>query len=448
MSAPVLGSATARIVGRRRCSKRLAFYDLRELVDVDPELRGVLEEYARLDAETLSKNAAAKPTTVELVAKAHTEGFQDEASLAAAQKDTLKLGNVVRVRGTWSVSENAQGTKYVALACESIEVIEVWTDKNPGKHFQKLKDVGIELRKETTGKQSQDPLLPCKYWINQGYCHKGSVCKYAHVGDRSAEAKKWIDERRQRRRTMQMEEMKTTSDHGNVNSHDMTVGPSKTKSHRASIFADWLVETFGVEILKKGTGVLDVAGGRGDVSWELHAARGIKCTLVEPRQRKLNKAQHKWIKKKLKSTNASAGDADGARVDPSSHPSQAEESLPDEFLCPQVRAEFCSENFDQFKDCSVIVGMHPDQATDPIAEFAVKYNKSFAIVPCCVFPTLFPDRRVLEREDENNSSEKKTKETPVTNISQLITYLATKTNGHVSCLDFEGANRVVWGKGS
>jgi hypothetical protein len=34
------------------------------------------------------------------------------------------------------------------------------------------------------------------------------------------------------------------------------------------------------------------------VSFELHNVRGVPCTLVEPRPRKLNRMQHKWLKKR------------------------------------------------------------------------------------------------------------------------------------------------------
>jgi hypothetical protein len=36
------------------------------------------------------------------------------------------------------------------------------------------------------------------------------------------------------------------------------------------------------------------------------------------------------------------------------------------------------------EDCSIVVGLHPDQATEPIVDFALENNKSFAVVPCCV----------------------------------------------------------------
>ena len=41
---------------------------------------------------------------------------------------------------------------------------------------------------------------------------------------------------------------------------------------------------------------------------------------------------------------------------------------------------------------SVIVGLHADASTEAIVDVALKYNKSFAVVPCCVFPNLFKDR--------------------------------------------------------
>jgi hypothetical protein len=34
--------------------------------------------------------------------------------------------------------------------------------------------------------------------------------------------------------------------------------------------------------------------------------------------------------------------------------------------------------------CSVVVGMHPDQATEPLVDFALRAKLPFAVVPCCV----------------------------------------------------------------
>jgi len=40
-----------------------------------------------------------------------------------------------------------------------------------------------------------------------------------------------------------------------------------------------------------------------------------------------------------------------------------------------------------------LVGMHPDEATDMIIDIGLRYNKPFAMVPCCVFSQKFPNRR-------------------------------------------------------
>lgn len=40
-------------------------------------------------------------------------------------------------------------------------------------------------------------------------------------------------------------------------------GDKLPKSARAQAFADWLVDTYSLEFLRSGCGVLDVAGGKG-----------------------------------------------------------------------------------------------------------------------------------------------------------------------------------------
>ena len=68
-------------------------------------------------------------------------------------------------------------------------------------------------------------------------------------------------------------------------------GDKREKSRRAAMFVAWLVDTFGEARLRGGTGVLDIAGGRGDVSFELANVCDppFPCLLVEPRPRKLSK---------------------------------------------------------------------------------------------------------------------------------------------------------------
>ena len=46
------------------------------------------------------------------------------------------------------------------------------------------------------------------------------------------------------------------------------------------------------------------------------------------------------------------------------------------------------------RHCSVLIAMHPDQATEYVVSCALALGKPWAIVPCCVFARSFPDRRL------------------------------------------------------
>jgi hypothetical protein len=130
-------------------------------------------------------------------------------------------------------------------------------------------------------------------------------------------------------------------------------------------------------------------------------------------------------------------------------------------LCEHVRETFTPATWSAFADCSAVVGMHPDQATEAIADFAIAHRKPFAIVPCCVFPQLHPERvdpgeeegsRERERERGGRSEEARGTRrntnavpgAPVTERRQLVRWLARKTGGKVAFLDFQGANQVVY----
>ena len=69
---------------------------------------------------------------------------------------------------------------------------------------------------------------------------------------------------------------------------------------------------------------------------------------------------------------------------------------------------FCINNFGSHEDCvsrerkdakiELIIGMHPDQATESIVNMAIKYQKPFAVVPCCVFSQENPHRRLKDKK--------------------------------------------------
>ena len=61
-------------------------------------------------------------------------------------------------------------------------------------------------------------------------------------------------------------------------------------------FVSFLVETYGLEFLRSGSGVLDVAGGAGGVAFELAFRRGIPCVVVDPRPMRLNQKQRRALR--------------------------------------------------------------------------------------------------------------------------------------------------------
>ena len=68
---------------------------------------------------------------------------------------------------------------------------------------------------------------------------------------------------------------------------------------------------------------------------------------------------------------------------------------------------------DTILKAKLIVGFHPDQATDYIIELARVLGVPYCLVPCCVFPSDFPNRRLADGN-------------PVRTYSQLLSYLKAK----------------------
>eukprot|EP00041_Stephanoeca_diplocostata_P007504 m.106576 g.106576 ORF g.106576 m.106576 type:complete len:542 (+) comp16909_c0_seq1:197-1822(+) len=82
--------------------------------------------------------------------------------------------------------------------------------------------------------------------------------------------------------------------------------------------------------------------------------------------------------------------------------------------------------------CSAVVGMHPDQAAEPIVDFALALRKPFALVPCCVHAASFPGRC-----DKSGR--------PVKTYDDLIAYLCAKdTRIRRRELPFDGRNVVLY----
>jgi hypothetical protein len=205
------------------------------------------------------------------------------------------------------------------------------------------------------------------------------------------------------------------------------------KESRASRFVEFLVDEFGHDFLSSTlTGVLDVAGGAGGVAFELAVRRGIPCTVVDPRPLKLNAKQRRTL-----AFRRAALDRVGPEwraISPFARAMSARFAARAPSHCQAWFDDaFCQTEQVLVEGASVLVGMHPDQATDAIVDAAVRMGKPWAVVPCCVFPTQFPHRRTPSGE-------------PVRSYNQLCSYLEAKVAGTRSLtLDaFEGRNRVIF----
>ena len=85
-----------------------------------------------------------------------------------------------------------------------------------------------------------------------------------------------------------------------------------------------------------------------------------------------------------------------------------------------------------FAECSAIVGLHPDEATEGIVDLALRHQKPFAIVPCCVLENLFGSRR--------RKSGRRVKK-----LGAFIEYLREKDwRIQTAELDFPGRNEVLF----
>ena len=153
--------------------------------------------------------------------------------------------------------------------------------------------------------------------------------------------------------------------------------------------------------------ILDVAGGRGDLSFELSAKFSLRCVIIDPRPQKFRRWQLKMIRKNP------------------------------ELSPPRHILGLFDENFFEKHDIDVsevrlVIGMHPDEATEPLVNNALGNHVNFAVIPCCVFSQMFPQRRL------DNGTE------PVS-YEAFCNYLLEKSTSMKSILlPFLGRNRVIF----
>eukprot|EP01130_Rhizamoeba_saxonica_P012601 TRINITY_DN5340_c0_g1_i2.p1 TRINITY_DN5340_c0_g1~~TRINITY_DN5340_c0_g1_i2.p1 ORF type:complete len:250 (-),score=20.37 TRINITY_DN5340_c0_g1_i2:37-786(-) len=193
-------------------------------------------------------------------------------------------------------------------------------------------------------------------------------------------------------------------------------GGNISNTTRANRFIIWLLEHIELSTLQQ-TGVLDVAGGQGRLSTIFQVDYQVPTTMIDPRSLTFTDGQ-------IKRFNLQLNDPD-RHDSPPSWPRQLNILFKDDFLEDDLHKRI-------FDSCSLILGMHPDEATERIVQFGLKYRKSFAVLPCCVFPKSFPDRRL------NNG-------TKVVVYNDLVQYLLELDPGiKTAKLNIPGRNTIVF----
>lgn len=88
---------------------------------------------------------------------------------------------------------------------------------------------------------------------------------------------------------------------------------------------------------------------------------------------------------------------------------------------------------DVLAHASFIIGVHPDQVTESIVDIAIHLRIPFAVIPCCVFTKLFPERRISSTG------------AVVRTYEELVEYLKAKHHNIAqSILPFYGRNIVLY----
>mmetsp|Transcript_23507 Transcript_23507/g.40051 ORF Transcript_23507/g.40051 Transcript_23507/m.40051 type:complete len:310 (+) Transcript_23507:116-1045(+) len=286
-----------------------------------------------------------------------------------------------------------------------------------------------------------------------------------------------------RRRALEMAIAKQSNESNTCSQNSKRRGNRKSDRHgarnqdRHKHFAKWILDKFphivrecssssssADEATMNNMHVLDIAGGKGELSARLALCHSLRVVMIDPRPADvasvyLNsvvpKLPKKWqhsLEERLKHT-----------------PSFIEDELDKRFsqlvTCFSVASDddICSDGdgvdckvllFEDeavekaVRNASLIIGLHADGATEAIVDAALRYNKPFVIVPCCVFPNLFRHRFIyVEDDDAGNGNEKKKKVAARTH-EQFCQYLLDRDDRfRQEVLPFEGRNVAIWWDG-
>jgi hypothetical protein len=206
-----------------------------------------------------------------------------------AIRHRISLGDVVHVRcrlellasranDDTSLEDDVNDPPLLLVARDIVTVV-AWRETHPNEPFVPVATVHKKthpeapLQSQPTIGQETAAVVHCKFWINTGTCHQGDQCLSYHALPHEMKDARlaWLAQRRHDKRARATQDADPHDAHGKMSKHQ-----------RARVFVEWLVATFGEPYLRRGAGVIDVAGGRGNVSFELWNKRHIPSTLIDP----------------------------------------------------------------------------------------------------------------------------------------------------------------------
>ena len=210
--------------------------------------------------------------------------------------------------------------------------------------------------------------------------------------------------------------------------------------------------------------ILDVAGGKGEVSARLTMCHQQRVVMVDPRPADvvgcfestvLPKIPNKW-QRRLENQRTANPDFVTDVVESrfrqlvttfDQYKIMIDFNEDTEWSPPPNRLESREDLIElqaAVQHATLIVGLHADGATEAIVDAALKYRKPFVVVPCCVFPNFFPMRRILEDRKDGIPPQM----IPVRSHEQFCTFLLRKDPRFVmEELPFEGRNIAIWWDG-
>ncbi|KAK1732510.1 hypothetical protein QTG54_016793 [Skeletonema marinoi] len=281
-----------------------------------------------------------------------------------------------------------------------------------------------------------------------------------------------------RRRALEMAIAKQSNESNTSTPNNKRRGNRKSDRHgarnqdRHKHFAKWILDKFphivrecssssSTEEVETNMHVLDIAGGKGELSARLALCHSLRVVMIDPRPADvasvyLNsvvpKLPKKWqhsLEERLKHTPSFIEDELDKRFSQlvTCFSVASDDDIYSDRDGVDCRVLFEDEAVEKaVRNASLIIGLHADGATEAIVDAALRYNKPFVIVPCCVFPNLFRHRFIYVEDDAGNGNEKK--KVAVRSHEQFCQYLLDKDDRfRQEVLPFEGRNVAIWWDG-